>query len=201
MGEKIIFLDFDGVLNSDKWAKTRQGKYSMDDIRIHYPHYEIDPDAVERLNKIIRATNAKVVVSSTWRHGRTIEQLFQILKLHNFEGEIIDVTKDLGGKNGYTIPRGCEIEQWLESNDFRRINWSLSRQLQKKEKSKVENYIILDDDTDMLLNQKEHFINTSWMFGLTEEDVEESIKILNTPIEKLYFPDIDWNEYEKIDKK
>jgi hypothetical protein len=39
------------------------------------------------------------------------------------------------------------------------------------------------------------------MFGLTEEDVEESIKILNTPIEKLYFPDIDWNEYEKIDKK
>ena len=49
----------------------------------------------------------------------------------------------------------------------------------------------------MLLTQREHFVNTSWRTGLTDEDVEESINILNTPIERLYY-DIDWKVYDNL---
>lgn len=41
------------------------------------------------------------------------------------------------------------------------------------------NYVILDDDDDMLLEQKDHFINTDGMIGLTDLDVSNAIKILN----------------------
>jgi hypothetical protein len=192
---KIIFLDFDGVINSEKWMVSRRDKYTMDDIHNQYPFYEIDPEAVSRLNRIIEATGAKVVVSSTWRHGRTVEQLTEILKFHGFEGEIIDTTPHFGGagKSGYTIPRGCEIDHWLEQKGFKKILWSIDRLRKKIEKSEVKNYIILDDDTDMLLEQREHFVNTHWKTGITDEDVEKSIEILNTSLEKLYYPEIDWD--------
>jgi hypothetical protein len=192
---KIIFLDFDGVINSEKWMVSRRDKYTMDDIHNQYPFYEIDPEAVSRLNKIIEATGAKVVVSSTWRLGRTVEQLTEILKFQGFEGEIIGMTDHFGGagKSGYTIPRGCEIEHWLDQKGFKRISWSIDRLRKKIEKSEVKNYIILDDDTDMLLSQKEHFVNTSWQSGITDEDVEKSVKILSTSLEKLYYPEIDWD--------
>ena len=136
---KIIFLDFDGVLNSENWMVSRFKKFDNDDIATQYPFYEIDPDAVENLNRIIELTGAKVVVSSTWRHGRNPEELSNILKFHNFKGEIIDVTPSLNIK-GYTVPRGCEIDFWLKEKKFSRINWSVKRQLEVLEKSEVKNY-------------------------------------------------------------
>ena len=196
---KVIFLDFDGVLNSENWMKSRRDKYSMDDIHNQYPYYEIDPEAVEKLNTIIKATGAKVVVSSTWRLGRTVESLTQILEFQGFKGEIIDMTPHHGSPKdiGYSIPRGCEIDDWLKKKSFKRVNYSIAKQIEKLEKSEIKNFIILDDDTDMLLAQREHFVNTSWRTGLTDEDVEESINILNTPIERLYY-DIDWKVYDNL---
>jgi hypothetical protein len=41
------------------------------------------------------------------------------------------------------------------------------------------NYVILDDDSDMLLEQAEHFVKTDTLLGLSEDDVERAIKILN----------------------
>lgn len=89
---KIIFLDFDGVLNSEVWMKSRFDIIDNNDIDSQYPFYEIDPNAIKNLNRIIEETGAKVVVSSTWRHGRTPEELSRILEFHNFKGEIIDTT-------------------------------------------------------------------------------------------------------------
>lgn len=88
---------------------------------------------------------------------------------------------------GYTIPRGCEIDFWLKEKNFRRINWSLKRQLEVLEKSEVKNYVILDDDSDMLLSQRDNFVKTSWKTGLDSEKADNAINILNTPIDKLYF--------------
>jgi hypothetical protein len=47
------------------------------------------------------------------------------------------------------------------------------------------NYIILDDETDMLGEQNEHFYQTDWNFGLTEKDVKNIIKMINTNKRKL----------------
>lgn len=42
------------------------------------------------------------------------------------------------------------------------------------------NYVILDDDSDMLDKQLPYFIQTGWMkWGLSDEDVEQAIHILN----------------------
>lgn len=185
---KIIFLDFDGVLNSEQWMVSRFEKVDMHTISAQYPFYEIDPEAVAQLNRVIETTGAKVVVSSTWRLGRTPEQLTQILAHHAFKGEIIDTTPHFYVKShNYTVPRGCEIEWWLKEKKFQRINWSIEKQREYEEKSEVKNYIILDDDSDLLYGQREHYVQTSWKFGLTSELADKCISILNKKLEELYY--------------
>ena len=39
-------------------------------------------------------------------------------------------------------------------------------------------YVILDDDTDFLLGQKDNFIHVSRQTGLTQADIDKAIKIL-----------------------
>jgi len=199
---KIIFLDIDGVLNCEDWYRKRFKDTEDNRIMSEYPYYEFDPAIVKRLNKIIEETGAKVVVSSTWRHGRTPEELQSILNGVGFVGEVIDVTPHMNSVLGYTIPRGCEIDYWLErTGKFQRINWSIKVQREYIEKAVVKNYIILDDDSDMLYNQREHFIKTGRMFGLDEECVERSIKILNTPLEELYYSDVKYYDENQITTK
>jgi hypothetical protein len=52
---KIIFLDIDGVLNSDRTPNPRK-----------FP-YIVDKELLERLNGLLALTGAKVVLSSSWR--------------------------------------------------------------------------------------------------------------------------------------
>ena len=51
---KVIFLDVDGVLNDQMWLHLL-----MDS--------EIDEVRVARLAEIVKATDAKIVLSSSWR--------------------------------------------------------------------------------------------------------------------------------------
>jgi len=187
---KIIFLDIDGVLNHQKWYTFRHEYMDMKVVSDQYPKYEFDPGSVECLNWITDATGAKIVVSSTWRRGRTIEELQELLKSVGVTGEVIGKTPSLGtptrydgdGDVGYTIPRGCEIDYWLKQNKFQRINWSIEVQKDFDKKSQVSNYIILDDDSDMLYNQREHFFKTPQLTGLDTEIAKQVIFFLNKPI-------------------
>jgi histidinol phosphatase-like enzyme len=54
---KIIFLDFDGVLNSQEFLKSHQGGFGMT---------QVDPRAAARLEKLVKATSAQIVISSSW---------------------------------------------------------------------------------------------------------------------------------------
>ena len=192
---KVIFLDIDGVLNHEKWYKKRMSLKDGIDSKEwsdHYPFYEFDPESVDRLNNIIDKTGAKVVVSSTWRHGRRVEDLQEILDRVGFTGEVIDTTPHLNARirqesAGYTVPRGCEIDWWLKTKKFQRINWSEEKQMEFLEKSEVQNYIIIDDDSDMLYSQREHFVQTSWKDGLNNEKMNKCIEILNKTLIELYY--------------
>ena len=53
---------------------------------------ELDSKAVRYLNEIIAYTGAKVVISSTWRHGYTMKELRSILRKNGFDGSVIGVT-------------------------------------------------------------------------------------------------------------
>jgi hypothetical protein len=114
---KVIFLDFDGVVvcrekiygrleDHNKWARNAQ------------------PEPVQQLNRIIRETGAKVVVSSTWRMHHDIPELDGTLRRSGFEGEIIGTTPV------FHKERGVEIRAWLESHP------------------EVEDWVVLDDDSD-----------------------------------------------------
>ena len=160
---KVIFLDIDGVLNSALYY--RAGKADATDVRKH-----IDPSAVKNLNYIVEKSGAKIVVISVWRHGRTIEELQSILNNAGFVGEVIGKTESLNdGKYGDCILRGNEILHWTQEN----------QDLLGCSYSDFKNYVILDDDSDMLYWQRNNFIQVDGYVGLTPTGAWKAVKILN----------------------
>jgi hypothetical protein len=93
----VIFLDFDGVLNSHAYLKNRGGVK------------DLDPRAVALLNEILRRSKAKIVVSSMWRLGG-IDSVRGHLKRVGCIGEVIGITPVLSTR------RGNEIAEWLSIN-------------------------------------------------------------------------------------
>lgn len=179
--DNIIFLDFDGVINSESWYERRLNLYEDSNIFTEkYPLYEFDPDSINILNKIIKKIKGKLVITSTWRLGRDIKNLQKLCDLVNIQGEVIDKTIDLN--NGYgdiSIPRGLEIDHWLKNvGNFK--NSEHSDFIYDRNKDlKVNNYVIIDDDTDMLYEQKNNFIKINRKISLTESDYNKIIKIFH----------------------
>ena len=79
---KLIFLDIDGVLNSHDYFLKRYSETGKMQGGIR-PE-SIDPDALRRLERILEETDAKIIVSSTWRLGQTVEQLQDLLESAGF---------------------------------------------------------------------------------------------------------------------
>ena len=76
---KIVFLDIDGVLNSEEWFdKCFNSDYICDS--------DIDPDAINRLIKFLDDTNAKIVLSSSWRR---LNVQRTILEFSTFNNELL----------------------------------------------------------------------------------------------------------------
>jgi hypothetical protein len=156
---KIIFLDIDGVLNSDKsidynakHVDTHMNKNIYKSLR----DYIFKPDAenVYNLNIITQNTNAKIVISSSWRlHG--LDHVRTILKDCGVEGEIISDTPYLRGNI-----RGIEIQKWLDYH------------------TNIDSFVILDDDDDMGLLYG-NLIKTDNILGLKNYDAIKAINILN----------------------
>jgi hypothetical protein len=151
--DKLIYLDIDGVLN-------HQDGYKSGDCSFNYEkkYQRFSKESKEYLNRLIINTGAKLVISSTWRSDG-IDRLREIFKLEGVDGEIIGVTPHFS-INGYgSAPRGVEIEADLKSRGFWHINWSEEEQMKYMVKSNIVNYVILDDDSDMLYGQRNHFVN------------------------------------------
>ena len=157
---KIIFLDIDGVLNCESAYRNGECQYQEwiweDGRKDHYQRFCVR--SKELLNKLIDETGAKIVISSTWRHSG-IEFMKKVWEMEEMNGEIIGITPSLRTK-GLHIPRGMEIGYYLNNDlQFQHINWDEVIQQEYMDKSGVENYIIIDDDSDMLYNQRKHFVH------------------------------------------
>lgn len=166
---KVIFLDFDGVLNSHQsavfWHNRRdQDKWENDMYRDwtgtlkEYIAMEFCPIALSNVEELIRRVpGVKVVISSSWRVGETVESLKQILKPSQIIcNAMIDTTES------FSNTRGNEIKKWLD------------------EHPEVDQYVIIDDDRDMLDSQKENFVNTSPLHGFQYGDILWAERILNS---------------------
>lgn len=153
----IIFLDVDGVLNSRNKLITIYNQ-------THKPHsgysYPFDESCLENLERLVEATNSKLVITSTWRkdeEGRNT--LMKALKDYKLDERIVGYTPVLETR------REIEIKEFLS-----KLN-------------STPNFVILDDDTDMgeLLP---HLIKTDGQVGLTSKNVEEAIKKLSKNVIK-----------------
>lgn len=98
---KVIFLDIDGVLNSDEYFDK------IKDLNIQGIQSEVDIEKIKLLKKAIDETGAKVVLSSSWRYTRNAQYLKELLQQY---GIYTDSTPFLQNK------RGLEIKKWLDNN-------------------------------------------------------------------------------------
>ena len=144
---RIIFLDIDGVLNCELFYKNRKQEGT-------YAQQSICTDRVKWLNELCKDTGAKVVLSSTWRLGRTIEEIREIFTEVGGTFEVIDKTPNLRHEG---CVRGNEIYDWIAKNT--ELIGCLG--------ANYKDYVIIDDDSDMLLWQAEHFFKTDNYSGLT----------------------------------
>lgn len=158
---KIIFLDIDGVIAVP-------------------PTWKLSIAKQELLGKILEKTDAEIVLSSSWRcltledtKDRMTEAGF--LYTDKLVGVTIRAYHYIEGGVHLSIPRGVEIKQWLDTN----IHSDNGRNYDRKEPKVDFNYVILDDDSDMLLEQEKNFIKTDSEQGIQEHDVYKAIGILN----------------------
>jgi hypothetical protein len=157
---KIIFLDIDGVLNCEKAYMHGECQYQdwtwEDGRKDQYQRFCSWSKSL--LNKLIEETGAKIVISSTWRHSG-IDFMRKVWEYEEMSGEIIGITPSLRS-DVMSIPRGMEIDYYLEKDlKFRHINWDIKTQNSYMEESGVDNYIIIDDDADMLYEQRNNFVH------------------------------------------
>ena len=103
MTDKIIFLDYDGVLNDIEYLAVFHSKPG-----IHSGKDSLDPKLISRLRLLCSQTKAKVVLTSSWRDDLETRKY---LKSH-WDIPIIGATPHKHDN------RGLEIRQWLIDKHF-----------------------------------------------------------------------------------
>ena len=144
----VIFLDFDGVITTydSKW--------------------NIDLEKLALIDKIVQQTNAKIVVTSSWKCGcKDVDCFRQKLQpkrraktktiFNKFLEQIYDITEDCEHKSQ-------EVKKYLS-----------------KHKEQIENYVIVDDEDVFADEDDINFVQTDTYKGVTEKDVTLCIKLLN----------------------
>lgn len=144
-------FDIDGVINSEDYAVYRDEakKFDLDE--------DIDERAVVFLNYIVNKTDAKIVLSSTWRSD--MEDIYKRLVQYGFKYEFFDRTPYHPDRH-----RGTEIKMWIDKYE--------------ETHEPLESYVIIDDDDDMLEEQMEHFVRCNYVHGLTSHECFKAIDIL-----------------------
>ena len=170
--KKVIFLDVDGVLNSD---------------RTLYEDISLEDDLILNLKEIVNKTKAKIILSSSWR--LSTEAIATLMdKLDKFGLVISGMTCD-----------GVDLD-WLEKYEFGATKKYLDTKFDYNENKQIKithdrgaeifkwlcyhddcAYVILDDEIEDI---KPYFsesviVKTSYKKGLTKEDVKKAIQILN----------------------
>ncbi len=161
---KVVFLDIDGVLNSNFWFENNERELSNGTL--------IDKEKVKLLSSLVKATDAKIILHSGWRFWFDANlkplriEAEKFIDLLNNEGLSLDgVTPDLTTEEirltkKFSLVKADEILLWLS------------------EHKEVENWVVLDD-LDLKNKEIEKFqIRTDATIGLTIEDIKKAERIL-----------------------
>lgn len=185
----LMFLDVDSVLNTNKFLSRIRHQYLLTNTKsynlpVHdesivdnYLYNSIDYNNLKPfmdcLNKI---PNVKIVLSTSWRGRHSIEDWQkQFDNVKGWKWEIVGKTisdgyfKDdtlLEVVGGYMKEldycRGYQIKNWIEQSKY----------------FGNCNYCIVDDYDDILLEQKDNFVQINYETGFTENDIGRVLKCL-----------------------
>ena len=157
---KVIFLDFDGVINNcgdiDDYIF-----YPVNDKsnRIHsLPFSASNIVPLKMLFDFLFKENIKIVLSTSWRQIISYKDLDIAFK--NFLGfshmnEKIIINEIPVIYESLEAIRGNEIKVFLENNP------------------NISDYLIIDDNFDFLKTQKNHLILTNASIGFSEKDFQK----------------------------
>jgi len=151
--KKILFLDFDGVMVTDRYQE--QLTASNCPLRDYYGA-KFDPVCVECLRQIVDKTGADIVVTSTWKMDKGIQKMWEARCL---PGKVIGITPDVD-----LIHRGNEVEAWLDTE------------------TGIVRYVIIDDCPILDFfneEQQPHLFKVDERAGLNEETTRRVIGYLN----------------------
>ena len=151
---KIIFLDFDGVMDTEyyDYLLSEADKPIADKYGLLF-----DPECVKNLKYIIDSTGADIVVSSTWKDFMTYQEILDMWKYRGLSGFVTDVTPTVSKH------RGDEIDAWL------------------KECREDCQYTIIDDldGSNFNPNQIEHLFVVNPYCGLDEDTAKRIVNHLS----------------------
>ena len=161
---RVIFLDIDGVLNSNFWNDNHQTE--INDGRL------IDIEKIRLLSTLIKNTNAKIVLHSGWKFWfdsalhplrKEAEHLKKLLGQENLM--IADVTPDYSTEEikkskKFSLVKASEILAWLN------------------EHKEVDKWIVIDDLDLHNPEIEAHQIKTDPHIGLSMEDVHKAESML-----------------------
>lgn len=162
---KVIFLDIDGVLNSDQYMSSESYKLECEqagitnhlsyDVVSKAHHLHIDPNAISLLNNLIANTGAQVILSSTWRLRYNIQEMNALLKMRGALFEILTYTPTTRSCRDY------EVKSLLLSIKG------------------IDKFVIFDD-LEIFPSFPNEYIHISVKVGLTEIDISKALTILQS---------------------
>ena len=155
--KKLIFLDFDGVMDTEWYTMqlSTRGQSTADRFGTLFV-----PKCIENLRFIIDKTDAYIVVTSTWKMALGLDGIQTMWQERQLPGKVIDVTPDIDAWH-----RGTEIQAWLDfhQNECR--------------------YAIIDDapiDDYFNVAQLPYLFKVDGQFGLDRETSAKVIEHLNS---------------------
>jgi hypothetical protein len=163
---KVVFLDIDGVLNSNFWNDNHQKEISDGTL--------IDEEKIKLLAQLVNNTNSKIILHSGWRIWfnsdikPVCKEAQKLVDLLAYEGLTIDgltpdlTTEEIRKTKKFSLVKADENLSWL------------------KQHNDVSEWVVLDD-LDLHNEQiKQHQVKPDQSTGLT---VHKS-KIENETIRK-----------------
>lgn len=194
-----LFLDIDGVLNCQLFYEERHRKQKLtfsywferlvekikfalrgfkpriisgaDLMKLPPPKFnqkfqrfkdETCPKRLRWLNDLCLNTDVVVVISSTWRTYFTVQEWNTVFYQLGCREILVEGITAKRGRQ-----RGEEIQEYLVHNDG------------------YDNYVIIDDDSDMLPEQMPHYFQTDNYSGLTPNTCYRIQRFINKVDEKV----------------
>lgn len=148
---KVIFLDIDGVMVSQRSVQLMNVPVLKRDMGLSYL-------ARHNLRVLVRQTDAKIVITSSWRGGG---EMYEAIKgcLARNGTPVYDETPIL---DPWTDDRSDEIAAWLDAHP-------------------AQSYVVLDDSPCFEHREevRQHWVQVNYVTGLSRANIRAALSFLN----------------------